>query len=112
MSEAVVVEFEGFQLLPHAFIVKELAVVNRAGLRFRRTFLPPYPWAELCSKRKKTYDWLIQNFHGLTWESGDLPYTSLRPILEVVFSLYSDIYVKEGKKLSFYRNLQDDTSGT
>ena len=99
---SVVVEFEGFQLSPYDFIIKELAFyVVDFGYHGRWNFLPPFPWNELSVKNKKTAAWLTRNCHGLRWESGDLPYSSLELILTSLLTSYNTIYTKGLEKTIF-----------
>ena len=106
---SVVVEFEGFQLSPYDFIIKELAFyVVDFGYHGRWNFLPPFPWNELSVKNKKTAAWLTQNYHGLRWESGDLPYSSSELILTYLLTSYNTIYTKGLEKLFFWKGNQDE----
>ena len=99
---SVVVEFEGFQLNPYDFIIKELAFyVIDYGYHARWNFLPPFPWSELSAKNKKMAAWLTRNFHGLRWESGDLPYSSCELILTSLLTSYKVIYTKGLEKTIF-----------
>ena len=99
---SVVVEFEGFQLNPYDFIIKELAFyVVDYGYHWLWNFLPPFPWNELSAKNKKTAAWLTRNCHGLRWESGDLPYSSLEFILTSLLTSYNTIYTKGLEKTVF-----------
>lgn len=103
---SVVIEFEGFQLKPHIFVIKELAYfdVDR-DYHGRWSFLPPHPWKQLSPKDKKKFSWVTRYCHGLRWECGDLPYTALPLILSFLFVSYSDIYVKGLEKSKFLENL-------
>ena len=103
---AVVLDFQGFQLQPHTFVVKELAFFDmNYGYHARWSFQPPHAWEKLSRKRQKTYAWVIRNCHSMPWESGDLPYTDLRPILISLFTAYSQIYVKGLEKVKFLEKL-------
>ena len=105
MSSAVL-DFQGFQLLPHTFVVKELAVFDiHQGYHAQWTFQPPHAWDQLSARRQKTYAWVIRNCHGLSWESGVLPYRALRPILLSLFTTYSTLYVKGVEKVKFLEKL-------
>lgn len=101
-----IIEFEGFQLHPYIFIVKELsfyAVEN--GYHSRWTFLPPCHWDSLPPQKRKSYAWFIQNGHLLSWNSGKLPYTSLRVILTSLFASYTTLYTKGPEKAKFLQKL-------
>lgn len=103
---AVVIDFQGFQLQPHSFVVKELAFYDvDMCYHARWSFKPPHPWEHLSRRRQKTYDWVTRNCHGMSWESGELPYSDLRYILLSIFITYSTIYVKGIEKVKFLEKL-------
>ena len=97
-----VVEFEGFQLSVRNFIIKELAFYV-IGYDYHGcwSFLPPFPRKKLSVKNKKTTAWLTRHCHGLHWESGELPYSSLDLILTSLFASYNTIYTKGLEKTNF-----------
>ena len=66
-------------------------------------FFPPFPWKELSFKNKKTAAWLTRHYHGLRWDSGELPYSSLELILTSLFASYNIIYTKGLEKNKFFR---------
>lgn len=103
---SVVIEFEGFQLQPHVFIVKELAFFDvKYDFHSRWSFLPPYPWEQLSKKHKKTFSWLTRYCHRMQWDSGDLPYSALQYILTSLFVSYTSIYSKGLEKCRFIEKL-------
>lgn len=103
---AVVIEFEGFQLQPNSFVIKELAFYSvKYGYHGRWCFLPPFAWEQLSAKKRKTNAWLIRYCHGLRWESGELPYSALQTILLSICISYTDIYVKGLEKTIFLEHL-------
>ena len=107
MSSAVV-EFEGFQFSVDNFIVKELAFyVVGYGYHGCWRFLPPFPWKELSVKNKKTAAWITRHCHGLRWDSGELPYSSLELILTSLFASYNTIYTKGLEKTKFLERKSD-----
>ncbi|KMQ81846.1 hypothetical protein RF55_25011 [Lasius niger] len=107
MSSAVL-DFQGFQLSPESFIVKELEFYDiENGYHGRWSFQPPHAWEELPPKKKSTYSWVIRNIHGMSWTSGDLPYTALRSILTTLFAVHKTLYVKGLQKTKFLQKLTD-----
>ena len=74
--QSVVIDFEGFHISNHPFVVKELSV---RGLHFHDTILlkPPYAANFIPSNTQKVYSWLTKNIHGLSWESGIYDYSFL-----------------------------------
>lgn len=102
----IVVEFEGFQLSPHNFVIKELAFYD-ADFRYHGhwSFLPPFSWEQLPDKKRKTFSWLTRNFHNLRWDSGELPYSVLHVILSSLFASYKIIFTKGLEKTKFLENI-------
>ena len=61
-----VVEFEAFQDVANAFIIKELAIVDVAQGSSRVVlFKPPYNKTKLGGKCTRVADWLERNRHGM-----------------------------------------------
>lgn len=105
MSSAII-EFEGFQLHPHSFIVKELSFYAIDDGRHNRwTFLPPSSWKKLSSKKRQSYAWVTRNCHLMKWKSGNLPYSQLRRILLSLFASFTTIYTKGPEKAKFLKKL-------
>lgn len=103
---SVIIEFEGFQLQPDSFIVKELAFFDvKYGYHGRWSFLAPHPWEQLSAKHRKTFSWLTHHCHGIQWDYGDLPYSALQLILTSLFVSYTDIYSKGLEKCKFLEKL-------
>lgn len=101
-----IVDFEGFQLKPHSFVIKELAYYSvKDGFHACWTFKPPHSWRLLTTNQRMSYAWLTRHHHRLCWESGDLPYGNIRDILAFLFSTFSRIYVKGAEKAMFLENM-------
>lgn len=103
---AVVLDFEGFHLQPHGFIVKEIAFCNVTnGDHGCWTFKPPHSWDLLPANEERSFSWAIRNLHGLSWDSGKLPYCALRPILMSISVCYTHVYIKGLQKAKFLETL-------
>ena len=99
---AVVIDFQGFQLSPHSYVVKELAFYDvYRGYHNIWSFQPPHSWDELSSRKQRTYAWVIRNIHGIPWESGRLPYNTFRCVLTSLLASYDTIYVQGLEKAKF-----------
>lgn len=99
---AVVIDFQGFQLAPHSFVVKELAFYDiHHDYHGRWSFQPPHSWEKLSLRKQKSYAWVTRNIHGMSWQSGDLPYIALSRLLIFLFTSYETIYVKGLEKAKF-----------
>ena len=99
---SIVVEFEGFQVHTYDFIIKEMAFYSvDLGYHSRWSFLPPCPCEELPIKKRKKFSWLPRNYHGLSWNCGELPYSTLELVLSSLFSSNKNIYTKGLEKTKF-----------
>ncbi|GBM42274.1 hypothetical protein AVEN_234993-1 [Araneus ventricosus] len=107
-----VLDFEGFQLSPGRFIVKEPAVcaVNDDTFCGRWMFKSPHSFESLDRKKQNTYSWITKFLHHIEWEDGELPYDTFHCVSTVIFETFPYIYVKgleEKKFLEFltYRDI-------
>ncbi|GBN71438.1 hypothetical protein AVEN_57719-1 [Araneus ventricosus] len=98
-----VLDFEGFQLSPGRFIVKELVVcaVNEDTFCGRWLFKPPHSFKTLHRKRQNKYTWITKFLHHIAWDDGELSYDAFRCLLTVIFETFSYIYVKGLEKKIF-----------
>ena len=98
-----VVDVQGFKLPENKFVLKELATlsVNDDLKPFSVLFQPPCDWSCVPSKSKRVNRWLECNCHGISWNSGNLPYRIISTVLKIIFRDATKIYVKglENKKL-------------
>ena len=79
-----IVDMQGFKQPGNDFVLKELAIVPLEGEDAQPlTFLfeEPFPWKRLTDKYKGENTWLKQFYHGISWNSGDRPSTSIGGIL-------------------------------
>ncbi|GBO40947.1 hypothetical protein AVEN_92664-1 [Araneus ventricosus] len=98
-----VLDFEGFQLSPGRFIVKELAVcaVNDDTFCGRWMFKSPHSFESLDRKKQNTYSWITKFLHHIEWGDGELPYDTFHCVLTVIFETFPYIYVKGPEKKKF-----------
>ena len=64
-------------------------------------FKPPCNWADLTGQAKSDNNWLIHNFHWLSWESGDISYNQIIEAFKLIrdFDDNLTVWVKgEAKK--------------
>lgn len=101
-----VVDFQAFFDNDKNFIVKEFAIVditNRAYVVLH--FLPPYAFERLNHARRKSNDWLMENFHRLSWSDGEIEYDT-RKIVDVILSFNPQmVFVKSLQKHKFLTDL-------
>jgi len=92
------------------FIVKELTIVNiRTGSVHWFLFKPPCAAKDSVAATSKENIWLTNNFHGISWEEGTIPYDRLRNILTGQVEPHTTIYVKGKEKADFIRRLTGAT---
>ena len=104
---SIIIDFEGFMLESHTYVVKELAAYSFDGniLLVHWTFKPPRPFEELNEKDQKQCRWITRNLHGIQWEQGELAYENFRHIMGFLFKMYEKIYVKGYEKTKFIETL-------
>ena len=102
-----IVDFQGFISLKNKFIFKEVAItpIEEDAIPVVLHFLPPSEWKNLSSKEKSTGKWLEWNFHGLSWESGDIPYYQLEESIQDSLRNAYRIYVKGEEKLHWLKSI-------
>lgn len=91
------VDMQGFLQPGKDFVVKELAILslhddNSDSKVFM--FQAPYPWIRLSNKYRKINLSLEFDKHGLSWDSGKIPYTEVGNVLKENLSDAKKIYVK------------------
>ena len=90
-----IVDVQGFKITLNEFVFKEVAIIplERDPTPLVFLFKPPYAWDKLLDKKKSENRWLEQNFHGLMWRAGSIPYDELKDTLSgILFG--AEIYVK------------------
>lgn len=77
------------------YVVKELAInplfVNKDPIVV--LFRPPYSWKRFSSKYKSENAWLEQYYHGLSWDSGTMPYIHVGAFLREHLGGSTKVYV-------------------
>ena len=71
-----IIDAQGFKKAYNEFIFKELAIVPVAEdvQPIVYLFEPPHDWDLLERRYKCENSWLTNNYHGMSWECGDVPY--------------------------------------
>ena len=105
-SGAVVLDFEGFRSKKSGFIIKELAV-STENYNDIISFLPPNSFNIHSSSEQRSFLWVSEFLHGLSWETGEYPYHYLQQIFQsiVLRFPFSDFYAKELEKTETLRQL-------
>ncbi|GBM37871.1 hypothetical protein AVEN_193389-1 [Araneus ventricosus] len=93
--------FEGFQLSPGRFVVKEMAMcaVNDDTFCGQWLFKSAHSFKNLDRKKQNTYSWTTKFLHQIEWNDGELSYVAFKCVSTVIFETFPYIYVKGlGKK--------------
>ena len=74
---------QGFKQSGNDLVLKEFAIgpLDDDNPRLIFLFKEPFPRKRLTDKHKRENTWLKQFYHGISWNSGDRPYTDIGPIL-------------------------------
>ena len=98
-----VVDFQGFKRPINEFVFKEVAVTPLEDDSPPSVYLfePPHEWNFLPAKYKSENTWLEHNYHGISWDRGDVPYEEVIEILQNHLRDASKVHVKglEKKRL-------------
>ena len=91
-----VVDVQGFKKPHNKFVFKELAVTTLGDDSQLSVFLfePPFAWGSLPAKYKSENLWLERNYHGISWNSGEIPYYEFEETLRNILQDASKIHVK------------------
>ena len=73
------VDLQGF--IEKKFVVKEVAVLRKRTILFHYIFTCPMPWNFLTKSEKYCASWLSAYHHGLQWEDGMIPYSTLKCLI-------------------------------
>lgn len=102
-----VVDLQGFKKPINEFILKEFAIVpvhEKTMQPLAFIFKPPCTWGSLPAKYRCSNAWLTRNFHGLSWDSGDIPYEAMTEIISNMLMHARIIYVKGTEKKEWLAN--------
>lgn len=102
-----IVDVQGFKKQYNQFVVKELAIIplEEDALPIVYLFESPHDWNLLDSRYKCENSWLTKNYHGISWQEGDVPYRDFEEILKASVRCASKIYVKGLEKLKWLQNI-------
>jgi hypothetical protein len=90
-----ILDVQAFRGPGNKFIPKEISIIEIFDSEVvSYLFEPPYSWNWLPQRCKRTNYWLIYNYHGLPWTSGELSLDSIKETLEDVVKSAKKIHVK------------------
>ena len=93
-----VVDFQGFKRPINDFVFKDVAVAPLEDDTLPSVYLfkpPPRAWNFLPAKYKSG---LENNYHGIPWDNGDVPYEEVIEILQNHLRDASKVHVKSLEK--------------
>lgn len=99
------VDLQGFVVDKKEFIVKEFALLSLNDDRIvHLTFKEPHNYWLLSEKARKSVIWTSE-YHGMSWESGQAPYTNLTSFVSKHLKQADDCiyYVKGAEKCSWLK---------
>lgn len=107
----IVLDIQCFKNNQNSFIIKEITAINLESgtLLFHHIVCPPYERRLLSPDKLRECYWLTQNFHGLEWHSGDIPYDvileKIRDLFNITSSFPLTVLVKGCEKREFIKSL-------
>lgn len=108
-----VVDLQGFKKPIDEFVLKEFALVPVYDGRVQPLAFvlePPFEWDSLPAPYKCTNSWLIRNYHGLPWESGDVPYEAGSMMIREFLKDARSIYVKGSEKKEWISKFTEEST--
>lgn len=105
--QRVLLDVQCFKDNVNNFIIKEVAAINidHGTLLFHHIASPPCDFSTLSIDKQRENKWLTRSFHGLPWNSGDIPYTDLVEKLCNLLYTSKTVFVKGLEKRQFIRSL-------
>lgn len=91
-----IVDIQGFKRPFNEFVFKEVAIipVEDDSLPSVYLFESPHKWSFLPAKYKSENRWLEFNFHGISWDKGDISYDEVSDTLISLLRDASKIHIK------------------
>lgn len=102
-----IVDVQGFKRSLNTFVFKEVAIISveHDAVPTVYIFKPPYRWNCLLPEQKSSNRWLENNFHGILWDFGEIPYEKLEDTLEEALKDAKKIYVKGIEKKKWLKEV-------
>ena len=96
----IVLDVQGFKSSLNRFVFKGVALINLEDDSMPMVFYfqSPYQWKNLLSQYKSVNRWLEKYWHGISWNSGVIPYDRLSETLKECCKDATKIWVKGEEK--------------
>lgn len=104
--EYAIVDLQGFKDDFNNFIVKELCFLTQ-NIKFTDTIKCPYEFDSLSQRSQNIARWLINNYHGIQWDSG---YINIKELRAAILPILKNkiIYVKGEEKVEWLRKILNE----
>lgn len=108
-----IVDLQGFKKPINEFVLKEISIIEVGSDKIEEPltllFESSVSWNSLPVKYKATNLWLERNFHGISWNSGNIPCEAAKNIIQTVLQDARIIYVKGLEKKCWLTNFTDES---
>ena len=91
-------------ILSNQPIIKELCIA-RLDSQDSSHWIFTSPLTALSSSDKRTNVWLYERFHGLSWTYGEVPFQSMKTILEAETCCFNYLLVKGVNKIKILQDV-------
>lgn len=100
-----IVDLQGFKRPINEFVLKEISFleVQGDGPPLTLFFDSPSAWKSLPVKYKAMNLWLTRNYHGMSWEDGEIPYEAAETIIGAILQRARKVYVKGLEKTQWMK---------
>lgn len=79
MNGVAFIDIQGFKIGYNKFILKEVYVnIIEENFNYHALINSPLPFNKLIETEKQQVQWLTYNYHGIPWESGNIPLTQFK----------------------------------
>lgn len=114
--DSIIIDIQGFKRPFDEFVLKEIAAIivkaDKTAQPYSILFAPPCGWTTLPKKYQIMNSWLERNFHGISWDSGDVPYETMTTIIEAFLKPARTIFVKGLEKKRWLNSFRDVSSAS
>nr|AGQ20130.1 AsIV-cont00015-ORF1 [Apophua simplicipes ichnovirus] len=103
-----VVDVLGFKQSGKEFVLKEFAMVTidvKTVKHLEFVVKPPYPFNSLLKEYQYINSRLTRNVHGISWDSGTIPYEESKLYIRELLKKVHTIYVRGSEKRVWLRSL-------
>jgi len=101
-----IVDFQAFRDDCNSFVLKEVAITSLNSEKITHCIVKsPFHLEELSTKRKREAHWLVQNYHGISWNEGNVSAEQMIQLLVSTTQDANQILIKGVERAKFLRKL-------